>query len=299
MQKSDDKTKGHRKENGSSKRKLEVVTSINALGFIAELIGGILFGSVALMSDAIHMLFDASAYGTASLASHIAETREGSEFWTFGFHRVEVVTALLNGLLLIPMSIWIVWEAYTRFLSPTHIDIWTTLLIAFAGLALNILSVFYLRGEKMNLNEKAAFYHLLGDVGGSLAVIFGVLIVYLTGITAADPIAAVLIAILVLWSSGKVLIEGTSIILQKSPFPPSEIKKEIEKIEGVCSAHNIKCWRVCSDVGVCSLHVQVEVDTLEKAGEIRKKVEDKLRERFGLEQMTVQVESKKGQSCSV
>lgn len=279
---------GH--ESDVSKHKLVVIALVNGLGFLFELIGGLLFGSVALMGDSIHMLFDTSAYGTASLATHIAETREGSEFWTFGFHRIEVITAILNGVFLFPMAGWIVWEAYRRFLNPTLIDVGLTLIIAIGGLVVNVVSVLYIRGEEMTLNERSAFYHLLGDVGGSLAVILGVSIFYYTGLEYADPVAAIFIAGLVVFSAGKVLFEGTNILLQKSPIPPSDIKNQIERIEGVKSAHSIKCWNVCSSIGVCSLHVIVKVETLKEAESAREKVVELLRDKFGFKHVTVQIE---------
>jgi cobalt-zinc-cadmium efflux system protein len=277
----------------SSQKKLGVVTGINVVGFLIELAGGLLFGSVALMSDAIHMLFDASAYATAFAAAYIAENMEASDRWTYGFHRIEVVSALINGVLLIPMAGWIVWEAYQRFLSPVTIDIGYTLVIATGGLIVNIASVYYLHGdEEMSLNERGAFYHLLGDAAGSLAVIFGLLVIAATGIKAVDPIAAVLIAGLVVWSAGKVLLEGTGIILQKSPIDPDELKEHVMTVDGVDDAHDIRCWRVCSSVNVCTIHATMSVETLEEAEQLREELDERLKDRFDLQHVTIQIETK-------
>lgn len=275
----------------SSRRKLGVVTIINAVGFLIELAGGFLFGSVALMSDAIHMLFDASAYGTAFTAAYVAETVDASERWTYGFHRMEVLSALFNGLLLIPMAGWIVWEAYQRFLSPVALDAVPALVIAVGGLIVNVVSVIYLEGAgEMSLNEKGAFYHLIGDAAGSVAVIIGIGFAMVTGRTVFDPIAAVLIAGLVLWSSGKVLAEGTGIILQKSPVPPEDIKSVVESMDGVEDAHDIKCWRVCSMINVCTIHARMNVETLAEAERIRKQINTRLKDTFNLQHITLQIE---------
>ena len=275
----------------ASRTKLGVVTVINAIGFVVELAGGLLFGSIALMSDAIHMLFDASAYATAFTAAYIAETVEASERWTYGFHRIEVLSALFNGLLLIPMAGWIVWEAYQRFLSPVALDVIPALTIAVGGLIVNIASVLYLEGEgEMSLNEKGAFYHLMGDAAGSVAVIIGIVIATLTGFTVVDPLAAVLIAGLVVWNAGRVLMEGTGIILQKSPVDPDDLKAQVMNVDGVEDAHDIKCWRVCSNVNVCTVHAQMNVETLVEAEQLREQLDERLKDRFNLQHVTIQIE---------
>lgn len=271
--------------------KLKSVAIINIIGFIIELLGGILFGSIALLSDAIHMLFDASAYITAFAASYVAEKYEGSEYWNFGFHRLEVLAALFNGLFLLPIAGWIVWESYKRFLTPTSINIFMSLVIGVIGLVLNLISVIYLHSEReMSLNEKGAFYHLLGDAAGSIAVILGVSLIHLTGMFLIDPIIGILIAILVVWSGIRLLAEGVGIILQKSPLPTSHIKREVESIAGIEEAHDIKSWSVCSKVRVCTLHTKLRVKTLEEAEEIREKVKNRLKKEFNITHLTIQIE---------
>ncbi|MDY6777019.1 MAG: cation diffusion facilitator family transporter, partial [Candidatus Nanohaloarchaea archaeon] len=192
----------------------------------------------------------------------------------------------------IPMAGWIVWEAYQRFLSPVTINIGYSLAIATGGLIVNVASVYYLQGdEEMSLNERGAFYHLLGDAGGSIAVILGLIVVAFTGIRVVDPLAAVLIAGLVVWSAGKVLLEGTGIILQRSPIDPDAIQEEVEAEDGVAGAHDIRCWRVCSNVNVCTVHATMSVETLEEAETLRKEIDQRLKDRFDLQHITLQVET--------
>lgn len=274
----------------ASAGKMAVVTLINLLGFVMEVLGGLMFGSVALLSDAVHMLFDSVSYATAFTAAYIAENVEGSEEWTYGFHRAEVVSAIINGILLIPLAGFIIWESYQRLVAPQTIDILPTLGIALLGLAVNALSVIYLRGKEMGLNEKGAFYHLLGDSAGSVAVIVGLVTVYFTEILAIDAVVAGLIALFVIWSASKVLIEGAGIIMQKSPISPEDIKRVVEDFDGVEEAHDIKSWQVCSKVNVCTVHAEMSISTLDEAEKVREKVDQELKDRFNLQHVTLQME---------
>ena len=185
-------SKNHEHKKSSSK-KLGIVSLINIIGFVVELFGGLAFGSIALLSDAFHMLFDATAYIIAYITAHVAETREESEVWNFGFHRLETMAAFFNGALLLPMAGYIIWESYQRYINPTQIGTLPTLIIGIGGLIVNLISVYYLEGDEMSLNEKGAFYHLLGDAGGSIAVIISTLTIRYTRILATDPITAILI----------------------------------------------------------------------------------------------------------
>ncbi|MFB6158630.1 MAG: cation diffusion facilitator family transporter [Candidatus Nanohalobium sp.] len=247
-----DHSHGHEK---SSTRKLGVVSGINIIGFLVELIGGLLFGSIALMSDAFHMLFDATAYFIAFGSAYMAEKKDENRFWSFGYHRMETMAAFFNGALLIPMAGYILWESYQRFLNPVEIGIVPTLTIGFGGLMVNVISVYYLQGGDMSLNEKGAFYHLMGDTGGSIAVILSTLIIYFTGFKAADPIAALLIAGLITTSALRVLKESSGILLQKSPLDTEEISEEIENFDDVEAVEDLRIWELCSQVTVASLHV--------------------------------------------
>lgn len=149
-------------------RKLGLVATINVAGFIIELFGGLVFGSVALLGDAFHMLFDALAYTVALGATWIAHQSDPSGQWTYGLHRVEPFAAFLNGVLLVPMVLYLVYESYTRYLSPVEINATMTILFAVAGVLINLGSVYDLQGGEMSLNERGAYYHLLGDTGASL-----------------------------------------------------------------------------------------------------------------------------------
>lgn len=273
---------------GKSTRRLALVAAVNFIGFVIELAGGLLFGSVALISDALHMLFDMLAYVMAFGASYTAERFNGGQAWSYGLHRLEPVAAFLNGVFLIPMVGYIVWEAYQRFLDPVKIDPMFTLVIATGGLLVNLGSVYLLEGDEMSLNERGAFYHLLGDAGGSVAVIISTVAVAWFNLPVADPIAAVLIALVVLWSAGKVLRESISILLQRSPIDSRELKDELSSLKGIERVDDLHIWQVCSQLTVGTVRLVDTATTLEERRETRAQVQELLTE-HGVDHVTIEL----------
>ncbi|AAV44629.1 MULTISPECIES: cation diffusion facilitator family transporter [Halobacteriales] len=275
------------KSSGSTRR-LALVAVVNFFGFVIELAGGLLFGSVALISDALHMLFDMLAYAMAFGASYTAERFEGGEAWSYGLHRLEPVAAFLNGVLLLPMVGYIVWESYQRFLEPVAINPELTLIIATGGLLVNIGSVYVLQGGEMSLNERGAFYHLLGDAGGSVAVIVSTAAVAVFDLPIADPVAAVLIGLLVLASAGNVLRESTSILLERSPVSSEELRDELTTLDGVDQIEDLHVWQVCSQLTVATVRLTDTSTTLEEQRRIQSRVHDYLTNR-GIDHATVEL----------
>ncbi|MWG35369.1 cation diffusion facilitator family transporter [Halomarina oriensis] len=279
-----DHSGGHDDEHGShqsgsqSTRTLAVVAAINFVGFVVELAGGLAFGSVALISDAFHMLFDMLAYVMAFGASYTAERYEGGERWSYGLHRLEPTAAFLNGALLLPMVGYILWESYQRFLNPVAIDPMLTLVIAVGGLLVNLGSVYILQGGEMSLNERGAFYHLLGDAGGSVAVIVSTVAVAAFDLPIADPIAAVLIGALVLWSAGKVLRESTAILLERSPVPSDEVRTELLALDDVDSIADLHIWQVCSQLTVATVRLTTQSESLTDQRAVQQAVHERLAE---------------------
>jgi cobalt-zinc-cadmium efflux system protein len=273
-----DETNGAEASSGRSTKTLAVVAAINFIGFVVELAGGLLFGSVALISDAMHMLFDMLAYVMAFSASYTAERFDGGETWSYGLHRLEPIAAFLNGILLVPMVGYILWESYQRFLDPVSIDPTMTLLIATGGLLVNLGSVYVLQGGEMSLNERGAFYHLLGDAGGSIAVIVSTAAIAVFDVPIADPIAAVLIAVLVLWSAGKVLWESSSILLERSPLDTGQLREDLLSLEGVERVDDLHVWQVCSQLTVATVRLGDTAETLEEQQAIRRRAHERFTE---------------------
>lgn len=265
-----DRADGHSHTGGhghgdTSTRNLALVAAINLLGFLAELAGGLLFGSVALLSDAIHMLFDALAYVMAFAASYVAARYGTDDRYSFGLHRLEPLSAFVNGALLLPMVGFILYEAYQRFVDPVAIATGPTLTIAIGGLVVNLLSVYVIEGGEMSLNERGAFYHLLGDAGGSIAVIVSVLAVTYTGIRIIDPITAGLIALVIVWSAGKLLRGSGRIFLHRTPFDTEAVRATIEETDGVERVADLHAWQICSEITIATAHVEVDTSTDDNA----------------------------------
>jgi cobalt-zinc-cadmium efflux system protein len=273
---------------GTSNSRLAIVAGINFLGFLVELAGGLLFGSVALLSDAFHMLFDMLAYVLAFSASYTAEQFDEGYDLSYGLHRLEPVAAFLNGVLLVPMVGYILWESYKRFLDPVVIDPILTLIIAVGGLLVNVASVYFLQGNDMSLNERGAFYHLLGDAGGSVAVIISTAAIAVWDIPIADPIAAVFIGMLVLWSAGKVLLESSSILLERSPLPIETVHAELPAIDGVEEVTDLHIWQVCSQLSVATVRIVVSSEESSERREIRNRVHEYF-EANGVDHSTVEL----------
>ena len=282
----DDHDHSHGHGEDTSTRKLALVAGINVVGFVAELAGGLLFGSVALLSDAVHMLFDALAYVMAFAASYVATNADTTEEWSFGLHRLEPLSAFVNGALLVPMVVFIVYEAVQRFLDPISIATGPTLLIAGLGLLINLGSVLVLEGGEMSLNERGAFYHLLGDAGGSVAVIVSVLAVEYTGVTVVDPITAGLIALVVLWSAGKLLLGSGAIFLHRTPFDSEAVRAAIADVDGVTSVTDLHAWQVCSEITVATTHVETASGGVDRAT-VTRDIHDVLHEN-GVDHATVE-----------
>lgn len=271
-----------------SVRRLGAVAAINFFGFVVELLGGFAFGSVALVGDALHMLFDALAYVIALGATVVARRSNPSGRWTFGLHRVEPFAAFLNGVLLVPMVLYLVSESYRRYQSPVEIDATMTMLLAAAGLLVNVASVYVLQGGEMSLNERGAYYHLLGDAGASVAVIVSMLVVRFTEITVVDPVTAVLIAGLIVWSAVKLLRESGTIFFQGSPVRPEPVREALEALEGVERVEDLHVWSLSSRIPVASVYVTDSTTTLAERDALVGEIHELLESEFGVVHATVE-----------
>jgi cobalt-zinc-cadmium efflux system protein len=278
---------GHGPSSASS-RTLGAVAAINLLGFLAELAGGLLFGSVALLSDAVHMLFDALAYLMAWAAAHVAHHYGDGGRWSYGLHRLEPFAAFVNGVLLIPMVGFILWESYRRYLAPVEIAAGPTVAIALGGLAVNAVSGWVLHGDEMSLNERGAFYHLVGDAGGSIAVIVAVVGAELTGLAVLDPLAAVVIAAIVAWSALEVLAGSGAIFLHRTPLDVDAVREELAELDGVEAVPDLHVWQICSQITIATSHVETAVETMAEGEAVNRRVHQALGE-HGVDHATVEL----------
>jgi cobalt-zinc-cadmium efflux system protein len=241
-------------------RRLLIAFSVTALFMVAEVIGGLISGSLALLADAGHMLTDAAALLVALLAVHFAR-RPASGRHTFGWLRLTTLAAFVNAIALVVITIFIVWEAIVRFQNPQPVAGKTMLIIAFAGLLANLFSFWVLHGggEERNMNVRAAALHVLGDLLGSVGAIAAALVILWTGWTPIDPILSVLVSCLVLRSAWRLLKESMNELMEGAPvtLDIAALKRNLSRtIPEVRNVHHVHIWLV-GEKPLMTLHVQV------------------------------------------
>jgi cobalt-zinc-cadmium efflux system protein len=273
-----------------NRRALTTALVITATYTVAEVIGGLITGSLALLADAGHMLSDNFSLGLALFAYWLSAKPPTPER-SFGYKRAEILAALCNGVTLVAISIWIFYEAYHRFLDPPEILGGWMMAVAVMGLFVNVAAAWVLmRSESENLNLQGALRHILADLAGSAGVIAAALIILLTGWLYADPIISVLIGILVLGSSWTLLRDSVSILLEQAPrsIDPNEVGRKMVGVEGVEEVHDLHVWTITSGFPALAAHVLVGND--QDCHERRRALEKVLYRKFGIEHTTLQVD---------
>jgi cobalt-zinc-cadmium efflux system protein len=257
---------------------------------VAEVIGGLITGSLALLADAGHMLSDNFSLGLALFAFWLSAKPPTPER-SFGFKRAEILAALINGVMLVAISIWIFYEAYHRFQDPPEILGGWMMAVAVIGLFVNVAAAWVLmRSETESLNLQGALRHVLADLAGSAGVIAAALIIVLTGWLYADPIISVLIGFLVLGSSWKLLRDSVGILLEQSPLgmDANEVGRKMVSVEGVEEVHDLHVWTITSGFPALAAHVLVGND--QDCHERRREIEKVLYREFGIEHTTLQID---------
>ena len=260
-------------------RRLVLALSITLFILFAEVLGGLLSNSLALLSDAGHVLTDTFALGLSIIATRISK-RPSDYKATYGYHRVGLLAAVINGLSLFGISVFIFMESYHRFMSPPAINISVMLPVAIGGLIGNIIMVFILGSGHHDLNIKSAWLHVLGDTLSSVGVIISGIIIYLTGWPYADPIAGILIGGIIISGGVRVVKEATSVFLELVPkgFDVEDIARRIAELPGVMGIHDIHIWSLTHKKVSFSAHIWVHDQRLSELEPLRKKIEDHLSE---------------------
>ncbi|CAM4148665.1 cation transporter [Bacillus wiedmannii] len=284
---------GHSHDHGHSnnKKALLIAFVLTTSFMIAEVIGGFVTNSLALLSDAGHMLSDAVSLALSLLAFKLGE-KTATAAKTYGYKRVEMLAALCNGVVLIVISVYIFIEAIRRFKEPVEIASNGMLIIAVLGLLINILSAWILmRGGdvKGNLNLRSAFLHVLGDLLGSVGAIIAALCIKFFGWTVADAIASILVSILVIISGWRVTRDTVHILMEGAPqhINVEEVKSTLLNITVVKEVHDLHIWSVTSDFQVLTCHLIIKGDETQN---VLKEATDVLKEKFHVEHVTIQVE---------
>jgi cobalt-zinc-cadmium efflux system protein len=258
-------------------KRLFLAFLITILILIAEVMGGILSNSLALLSDAGHVLTDAVALGLSLLAARLGR-RPSDGKATFGYQRFGLLAALVNGLSLIGIAAFIFTESYYRFLHPPEVGLSVMLPVAAGGLIGNIVMALILGHSHENLNMKSAWLHVLGDTLSSLGVIVAGVVVFLTGWQYADPVAGVVIGIVIIWGGIRVAREALAIFLEMTPrgFDPLAIAGKISALPGVLGVHNVHIWSPAHKNIAFSAHVWVHDQRLSELAGLRKTIEELL-----------------------
>ncbi len=275
---------------GRNKRALAFVLALTATFTIAEVIGGLATGSLALLADAGHMLSDVLSLGLALFAVWLAG-RPVTPNRSFGYKRAEILAALFNGVMLVAISIWIFIEAYRRIEQPPEILAGWMLVVAVLGLLVNIAGAVILsRSGGESLNVQGALRHVVADILGSLGAIAAAGIILLTGWRYADPIISVFIGLLVLGSSWKLLRDSVNILLEQTPrgIDANEVGKKMAGVPGVEEVHDLHIWTITSGFPALSAHVLVGRD--ENCHARRHDLEELLAREYGIEHTTLQVD---------
>jgi cobalt-zinc-cadmium efflux system protein len=256
-------------------------------------VGGFLSGSLALLSDAGHMLTDAGALGLALIAAYLA-TRPADDKRTFGFRRAEVLAAQINVGALVLLSVWIGWEAIERIRAGGRpIDLKLMGVIAGIGLAANLAILWFLKHEH-GLNARSAFLHVLADTISSVAILVGAGAMALRpDLWWLDPALSVLIGALILWGCVRLVLEITDILMESVPrhLDLGAVTRQMEGADGVIAVHDLHIWTISSGLYALSAHIVVHADAVGRNDEILTAVKGALRRTFGIDHTTLQIES--------
>jgi cobalt-zinc-cadmium efflux system protein len=284
---------GHNHSHGHSGNKKALFLSFLLIAsfMIVEVVGGLLTNSLALLSDAGHMLSDAAALGLSLFAIKLGE-RKASSSKTYGYKRFEIIAAALNGLTLIVISAYIFYEAFQRFWNPPEVLSGGMLIISSIGLLVNIIAAWILmRGDKEeNLNVRSAFLHVIGDMLGSVGAIIAALLMIFFGWGIADPIASVIVAILILISGWRVMKESFHILMEGTPanLEMDIVKSSLLKIPAVKEVHDMHIWSITSGMPMLSCHIVIEGEGVHDT--ILHRAQTILHDEFEIEHSTIQIE---------
>lgn len=282
---------GHSHHHTSNKKALFWSFLLIASFMVVEVIGGVLTNSLALLSDAGHMLSDAAALGLSLFAMKLGE-RKATHSKTYGYKRFEIIAAALNGLTLILISVYIFYEAFQRFLNPPEVQSLGMLTISVIGLLVNIIAAWILMGgdKDENLNVRSAFLHVLGDMLGSVGAITAALLIYFFNWGLADPIASIAVALLIIISGWRVTKESFHVLMEGAPDQISveKIKKALVKLPHVKDVHDVHVWSITSGMFMLSGHLSIEGEGVHD--QVLHQAQALLHDEFGIDHSTLQVE---------
>jgi cobalt-zinc-cadmium efflux system protein len=280
---------GHAHDHGDSVRRLWIALSLTGVFLIAEVVGGFLSNSLALLADAGHMLTDVGALGLSLFVAWFSRRPE-TDRRTYGYLRLEILAAFINGATLLLLSVWILIEALLRFRTPEPISGGLMLVVAIVGLLVNVAAAYTLHpSQGGSLNIRGAYLHVLSDLLGSVGTVAAALLVQYMGWLSADPIASVFVTLLILRSAWRLVRESVDVLLESTPAHISlgAVRAQLEAIPGVESVHDLHVWTVTSNHIAMSAHAIVREP--ERQQHVLEHALDAMR-LFGIHHVTIQLE---------
>ena len=258
---------------------------------LAEAAGGWLTNSLALLADAGHMLTDVAALTLTLVAFSFAE-RPATAKKTFGYYRLEILAAFVNGIVLVLISVWIVAEAVGRFTLPPEIAGTELTVIAIGGLAVNLIAAYLLHGEhERDLNIRGAWLHVMGDLLGSAAAVIAGILIISFGWVRADAVASVLISLIIVYGAWRLILDSVNVLLEGTPPHISlpAVEQAIVETDGVGGVHDLHVWTISSGIDALSAHISHDISV--PHSELLAAVRTKLHDRFGIDHLTIQMET--------
>lgn len=273
-------------------QRLRVAIPLTGSIFLVEFIGGIWSRSLALLSDSLHVLFDVTAL-ILSYAAILLAARPATDRHSYGLHRMEILSALINGLVLLLVSCWIFYESVQRFMKPQGVHTVGMLVIAAVGFGVNLTVTTLLHHHHHHdLNVRGAYLHVLGDTLASAAVIAGGIVMHFTGWYVIDPVLGFAIGMLLLWGSGRLILESLHILMEGVPrgLSVEEVARAVRETPGVGDFHRVHIWSLCSHIRALSAHIIIDGSQGRSPETVLEDVNSLLEDRYHITHTTLQSE---------
>jgi cobalt-zinc-cadmium efflux system protein len=283
----------------SRTRRLWLALALTAGYMFVEGIGGWMTNSLALIADAGHMLTDVAAL-LLTLAAIWFASRPATSKKTFGYYRLEILAAFVNGMLLVLLSLWVIYEAYERWQLPPSVDGLNLTLIAAGGFLVNLVAAKLLHhGHHHDLNMRGAYLHIMGDLLGSAAAVTAGVLVYAFGWLWADPLCSVLISVIIIFGSARLVLESVNVLLEGTPahIDLAAVETTILETEGVGGVHDLHIWTISSGMDALSAHISHD-DSIAHS-ELLGRVRSRLHDAYGIDHLTIQMESTNGETEAI
>ncbi len=286
-------------KNRSGERRVFLVLIITLMICLLEFIGGIIAGSFALIADAGHMLTDSASLFICYFAALIAR-RDADSKKTYGYFRVEILAALINGTLLIMLSLFVFYNGIKRFFVPFEINGNIMFLVSVVGLIANFIGIILLKGHFHNLNIKGALLHIIGDTLSSVGIVLGSILIIFFNLNVVDALLSILIGAIIFYNALRLVKDAIDVLMEAAPSHIdidsiiNEIKSNVGNVRDV---HDIHIWSISSGIYILSLHIVSDASSIGETDRIINDISRLIKGKYGIEHLTIQVESTKFERC--